>query len=214
MKVGQVTTITRRIGQDLSGGYLQGLVQGTIGNGKFAVGLMPEMAEFVNPIPTPRYSDDPTTNQQLIDILIRKIPRALRFNDRVSMMYGTELRVPFLDHRLVEFGLRQPIDRKIRNGLGKVFVRQAVSGFIPNSISQAPKRPLQTPQREWLGGKLATWAEDMIETGLKEWGGIWLDLDKVRQEWHEYKSGARGSSFHIWQWISLGLTKWNVERVA
>jgi asparagine synthase (glutamine-hydrolysing) len=53
------------------------------------------------------------------DAIFTKIPRALRFNDRASMRSSTELREPFLDHRLFELALRQPPDRKIGADTGK-----------------------------------------------------------------------------------------------
>ena len=84
---------------------------------------------------------------QYRDLFFTKIPRDCRFNDRISMMYGTELREPFLDHNLVEFSFALPKDKKIRNGQTKWIGRKVAKDFISGDLALAPKRPLQVPQR-------------------------------------------------------------------
>ena len=76
-----------------------------------------------DPLEARRPFPDALRNLQYRDMRFTKIPRALRFNDRVSMRASTELREPFLDHRLVELAFRQPADRKIRDGTGKWLLR-------------------------------------------------------------------------------------------
>jgi len=118
---------------------------------------------------------------------------------------SVELREPFLDHRLFELALRQPAERKIANGTRKWMLRRIARKLLPNEIVEAPKRPLQTPQREWLRGPLMPWANDMIESALSRWSGSWLDEPMVRSEWQQYREGRSDNSFFVWQWISLGL---------
>ncbi len=151
-----------------------------------------------------------TANARLRDILLRdlghtKLPRALRFNDRVSMRASCELREPFLDHRLVELALEQPVDRKIRDGEGKWLLRRMVTARLPRANATAAKRALQTPQREWLRGPLADWANDTIENALDQWADRWLDAAAVRDTWRRFRSGEGDNSFFVWQWIGLGL---------
>jgi asparagine synthase (glutamine-hydrolysing) len=148
---------------------------------------------------------DALRNLQYRDIRYTKIPRALRFNDRVSMRSSVELREPFLDHRLFELAFRQPTDRKLRGGVHKWMLRRLAERLLPAGISEAPKRPLQTPQREWLRGPLQAWASECIENALDAYGGTWLDPDAVQHEWRAYRDGAGSNSFFVWQWINLGL---------
>ena len=101
-------------------------------------------------------------NLQYRDLFYTKIPRALRFNDRVSMAHSTELRVPFLDHRLVEFAFALPEAFKLNGNQGKQLLRDVISKYIDNGISYAPKRALQTPQREWLGENLKDYVQKSI----------------------------------------------------
>ena len=144
----------------------------------------------------PEPFDNDLQNEQYRDLFYTKIPRALRFNDRISMAYSTELREPFLDHRLVEFAFAQPLEFKIRNGVHKYMLREILKSMVPEEISFAPKRPLQTPQREWLGLELKEWVKLNLEN-LKDLN--WFDNNQIDNEWESYLSGDQESSFHIWQ---------------
>lgn len=144
-------------------------------------------------------------NLQYRDLRHTKLPRALRFNDRVSMRASTELREPFLDHRLVELAMRQPSERKIRDGRAKWLLSSLVADLLPRGVVEAPKRPVQTPQREWLRGPLRGWAAERIEGALDRFGGSWLDAAAVRREWEAYCAGRGDNSFFVWQWIGLDL---------
>lgn len=167
--------------------------------------LTPEFRALADTFNPPSPFPDMLRNRQYWDTRYTKIPRALRFNDRISMRCSVELREPFLDHRLFEIALRQPPDRKIRNGTRKWMLRRIAGRLLPGEVVEAPKRPLQTPQREWLRGPLMPWANDTIERALGRWRGIWFEESRVRSEWRDYCSGQHDNSFFVWQWISLGL---------
>jgi asparagine synthase (glutamine-hydrolysing) len=157
---------------------------------------------------------DPLRNRQYLDARYTKIPRALRFNDRVSMRSSIELREPFMDHRLFELALRQPPDRKIRDGVHKWMLRKITADLLPCEVVEAPKRPVQTPQREWLAGPLRDWAHGCIETAFSEYLGSWFKKDSWNA-WRTYCDGESTNSFFVWQWISLGLTLQNsLQRTA
>jgi asparagine synthase (glutamine-hydrolysing) len=166
--------------------------------------LTPEFRALAAPFEPPRPFPDQLRNLQYRDVRYTKIPRALRFNDRISMRSSTELREPFLDHRLFELALRQPRERKIVNGTNKWLLRQITRQLLPDIISEAPKRPLQTPQREWLGGPLRRWADERIQAALA-FHGDWLDRKTVLTAWHDYCATGGNNSFYLWQWINLGL---------
>jgi asparagine synthase (glutamine-hydrolysing) len=130
------------------------------------------------------------------------------------MRSSTELREPFLDHRLFELALRQPPDRKIGADTGKLLLRQMVARMVPHGVVTAPKRPLQTPQREWLRGPLNQWARDRIDGALGQFGGSWLDTTAVETSFRSYRDAGDESSFHIWQWIGLGMMPRTIHAVA
>jgi len=168
--------------------------------------LVPELAARADRWEPPRVWGDPLRQLQDRDLRHVKIPRALRYNDGVSMQSSTELREPFLDHRLVELALRQPRDRKIRGGVRKWLMRQIVAEHLPVDVVRAPKRAMQTPQREWLRGPVRPWAESLINSALETHGGSWLDARAVRDAWRVFVTGGSDNSFYVWQWLSLGLT--------
>ena len=88
--------------------------------------------ELLSYVVKPEYAKpfkDELLNKQYRDLFYTKIPRTLRFNDRISMTYSTELREPFLDYRLVEFAFAQPIEYKINEGVQKKMLRDIVSKY-------------------------------------------------------------------------------------
>jgi asparagine synthase (glutamine-hydrolysing) len=167
--------------------------------------LKPDFCATAQPLENLCPFPDRLRNLQYRDIVQTKIPRALRYNDRVSMRSSTELREPFLDHRLFELALRQSTSRKIRNGTSKWLLRKIASKRLPGRLVEAPKRPVQTPQREWLRGPLRSWANDCIETAIHSYGGSWLEPTSVRRAWKMYCDGISDNSFFVWQWIGLGM---------
>jgi asparagine synthase (glutamine-hydrolysing) len=88
-------------------------------------------------------------------------------------------------------------------------LRQIAKKFLPRAVSESPKRPLQTPQREWLRGELRDWADERIEIGLRGQFGNWLDREAVRSAWEKYCAGGSDNSFYVWQWISLSYLEGN-----
>lgn len=142
-------------------------------------------------------------NKQYRDLFYTKIPRALRFNDRISMLFSTELREPFLDYRLVEFAFSLPLDFKIKNDLTKFMLREIASEYLVNDLVFAPKRALQTPQREWLGEDLKKWVEKCFLIIENSDYSKWFNQEELHKELVAYFKGDKQSSFHIWQCISL-----------
>lgn len=164
--------------------------------------------ELLNHADKPQYPQpfkDELLNKQYRDLFFTKIPRALRFNDRISMAYSTELREPFLDYRLVEFAFAQPKEYKIKRGVQKSMLREIVSKHLSDSITYAPKRPLQTPQREWLAKELKKEVNFGIKKISKSKYGEWFDITEMKKEWQRYIEGDNDSSFHIWQWLNFSL---------
>lgn len=74
----------------------------------------------------------------------------LRYEDRNSMAFSIESRVPFLDHRVVEAGIALPLSEKIRNGWTKLPIRKMLDGHVPSSIVwRKDKKGFVTPQQGW-----------------------------------------------------------------
>ena len=184
----------------------ESLVQGTGKSSSFKPNVLER--DFRNRAKKPEY---PTPfgsriqNLQYRDLFYTKLPRALRFNDRISMMFSTELREPFLDYRLVELAFSLPDAMKINGRTHKYLLREIIKGFVPNKISEAPKRALQTPQREWLGEDLTTFVNKSLGNLEDSAFQSWFDHDLIQKEWDLYQKGSKGNSFFLWQWINTSL---------
>jgi asparagine synthase (glutamine-hydrolysing) len=182
-----------------------GVVQGVVSRPVRPDCLAPDFRQLAERPLMPRPFGDYLRDLQYRDATVTKMPRALRFNDRVSMRSSAELREPFLDHRLFELALRQPGDRKINGGTRKWLLRRIARRTLPGPVTEAPKRAMQTPQREWLRGPLQDWARELVAEALQEYGGTWLDKKKVSAACENYFGAGGDNSFFLWQWINLGL---------
>lgn len=144
--------------------------------------------------------DNDLQNLQYRDLFYTKIPRALRFNDRISMMHSTELREPFLDYRLVELVFAQKEEMKFKNGQTKWLLRDLVKDYLGDTVALAPKRALQTPQREWIAQELKSYFSEKIAQFSKI---DFVDKKQVDAIWNDYLKGNQDNSFYLWQWVSF-----------
>jgi asparagine synthase (glutamine-hydrolysing) len=176
------------------------LIQGTRSSPVRPEVLDPEFGKLAEKETYPEPFSDKLKNLQYRDIFYTKIPRALRFNDRNSMMYSTELREPFLDYRLVELAFAQDESVKIHEGQSKWMLRQVAKDYLGNKVALAPKRPLQTPQREWIANELKGYFNDQIQHFSKL---NFVNEAKVNLIWKNYHTLGSDNSFYLWQWINL-----------
>jgi len=181
------------------------LIQGVKTSPTRANVLTSDFAEMARKGQYPQPFNNRVQNLQYRDLFYTKIPRTLRFNDRVSMASSVELREPFLDYRLVELAFAQPEEYKIRDGQKKWMLRQIAQKHLSKDIVSAPKRPLQTPQREWLGNELASFVDEQLERIASSEIRKWFNIDEMHREWKAYKNGEQDNAFYIWQWISVGM---------
>lgn len=109
--------------------------------------------------------------EKLPDELARKLfasthrtilPTLLRNYDRYSMAHGVEIRMPFMDHRLVSLAMALPWTSKIRNGYSKAVLRDAVAPFLPTSIAyRKTKFGFSPPANQWMRGPWREFLQDM-----------------------------------------------------
>lgn len=147
--------------------------------------------------------DEVATDMQYRDLRYTKLPRVLRMNDRASMAHSVELREPYLDHRIVEFCFRLPLEQKMRDGMGKWLLRHGAKGLIPEPIRLAPKTG-DCPATEWLRGPLAPMVEEIIFSKEFLERDI-FDPARVKEAWGRFKTKGAPNSFPIWQWVNTEL---------
>lgn len=124
--------------------------------------------------------------------------------DKVGMAHGIETRVPFLDHRLVEYAMTIPQSLKIKNGVPKYILKKAVEGLLPNDIIYRPKQGFNAPMQEWFRGPLEQYARDRIFNSPLTKQGI-FNYDFVRQLMDDHHNGMKnGQSV----WTFLNFTLW------
>lgn len=140
--------------------------------------------------------------------------------DKMTMANSLELRVPFLDYRLVEWAARAPACVKVgRDGLGRSYVtkrvlRQFADQRLPKEILSRPKQGFPVPAYDWLNKGLKSWATDLLtshDTRLYRW----LQKDPVHQQLKNgiHKDSTSLSQHRLWNLLilELWLRKWNPQ---
>lgn len=117
--------------------------------------------------------------------------------DRAAMGVSLETRVPFLDHRVVEYAWRLPLSMKIKNGQGKWPIRQLLYKHVPKALIERPKQGFSIPLAEWLRGPLRDWAEALLDAQRLEQEGF-LDPGPIRKKWEDHLLGRGNWHHHLW----------------
>ena len=110
----------------------------------------------------------PMQRIQMDDIAVDTLPQLLRFEDRSSMAFSIEARVPLLDHKVVEYGLSLPDHLKVHNGWSKYAIRQAMKGMMPENVRlRKSKLGFAAPDRIWPQHNLRAQINDLIGGALR-----------------------------------------------
>lgn len=117
--------------------------------------------------------------------------------DRASMAVSLEARVPFLDHRVVEFSWGLPLEWKCKAGESKIILKDLLYKHVPKKLLDRPKVGFGVPIDQWLRGPLREWSESLIEEGSLQQEGF-LDAKFVRSIWQEHLAGKRNWQYQIW----------------
>lgn len=117
--------------------------------------------------------------------------------DRAAMAYSLETRVPFLDHRIVEFSLSIPMQYKIRGGQSKWLLRQLLSRHVPPNLFERPKQGFTLPIADWLRGPLRDWAEDLLTPQALNATAL-FNTDMVCKVWQQHLSKRFNHQKGLW----------------
>lgn len=117
--------------------------------------------------------------------------------DRASMSVSLETRIPYLDHRLIEFSFKIPEEYKVRGNQGKWILKKVLERYIPRDLFDRSKKGFTVPLAEWLAGPLRDWAEALLnETNLKKEG--FFNSEKIIFYWKELLQGKSEYEREIW----------------
>lgn len=117
--------------------------------------------------------------------------------DRAAMAASLETRMPFLDHRLIEFAWRLPQSMKLSGSTGKWLLRRVLGRHVPMELFERPKMGFGIPLGQWLRGPLRDWAENLLAPErLRDEG--YFDVKAVCEKWREHRSGCANWQYLLW----------------
>ena len=133
------------------------------------------------------------------------LPALLRYEDRNAMAFGVESRVPFLDHRLIEYAFSKPSMFFIRDGLSKRVLRQATRGLLPEAVrTRRDKIGFNTPEAAWFRGAAREPIQRLLASPSVALHG-YLQPTVVRETCASFMAGAAVDTALIWRWVNLEL---------
>lgn len=157
-------------------------------------------ARIDSPVPWMMYVDQLT---YLPDDILVKV-------DRASMAVALEARVPFLDHRVVEFAASLPLALKVAGGTGKWLLRQVLYKHVDRRLVERPKQGFGIPVADWLRGPLRGWAEELLSESALSRAGL-FNTQVIREAWTRHVEGSRNFQYPLW--VILMFQAWH-QRTA
>ena len=126
------------------------------------------------------------------------LPTILRNFDRLSMAHGVEVRMPFMDWRLVTYAMALPVSMKADATHSKLVARQAMAGIMPDTIRTATRKVgFNSQMPAWLNGSLGRWADDLLATPHDAFDAL-VDRPSLRRRIAELNAGSG------WDWTTVG----------
>ncbi len=117
--------------------------------------------------------------------------------DKMTMANGLELRVPFLDHKLVEYAATLPARLKLKGSTGKYLLRQAMKNVLPKQIINRPKKGFPVPTETWLRGDLKDFVHDTLLAKNAACRG-YMDSRVIERVVNEHETGTENRRQEIW----------------
>jgi asparagine synthase (glutamine-hydrolysing) len=146
-------------------------------------------------------------NDALLNHFEYKLEHLLKWEDRNSMFFSLEARVPFLDYRLVEKILSMSSDLVINKGMTKHILRQAMKDILPEPIcKRKDKIGFGTPQDEWFRTvSFSNYIIELIRSESFKSRKVW-DTQSIEKTYQKHLAGKANQPNEIWKWIHL--EKW------
>ena len=169
----------------------------------------PPAAEFGTQAEIDSHSS-PLRRSMWAELVALRLPKLLRFRDRLSMLSSIESRVPYLDAGLVRLSLGLSDSQLVSGSVTKAVLRDVASavGAAKFAVSKFGN---PAPQREWMKGPLGEWVLRLLDDSALVRAGI-IDAAAFRKQLNDYRATtALGNSFFVWQFANMELWMRAVE---
>src|SRR3989440_4139913 len=171
------------------------------------------VAEDLERIQPERPASDFLARMTYLELKLRLPELLLMRVDKITMATSVEARVPFLDHKLVEYAMGVPRSLKVEGTSGKHVLKRALEGVLPRDVLYRRKRGFGAPVTSWFRGKTGVELEKLLMNstiGRRDF----FDYAFVARLLEEHRRGARDWGFHLWALLNLSLwyERW-IERV-
>ena len=130
----------------------------------------------------------------------------LKDTDQMSMAHALEVRVPLLDHKLVEYVMGVPDAYKRPNGIPKSLLVRSLGDLLPREIVHRPKQGFTLPFADWMRGDLRNFCEERLDPRRIGSQGV-FDAGEVKRLWRSFINGSRDVSWSR-LWILVTLEEW------
>ena len=157
---------------------------------------------YLNDLKKSPGNDDPLTRMAYNEFRLRLPELLLMRVDKVGMSTSIEARVPFLDHNLVEYTQNIPQSLKVKGGIKKNLLKQAVADLLPDEIIHRKKMGFAAPVEQWLKGDFGIRAEDTI-INCELVKNKTLQKDYITARFKEHRAGQADHALHIWTLFNL-----------
>ena len=156
-----------------------------------------------------RQSEQPYRSKDLFqshlfnDLIYKGLREYLRYEDRNSMAYSLESRLPFMDYRLVEWGFSLSERSKIYKGESKAVLRDVAKKYIPKEVHESKKKMgFVTPQEKWQRKELKPYLDEVFSNNFESKFSFINDKE-VKKIYSDYASGQNNDWTLVWRLANL-----------
>lgn len=148
---------------------------------------------------------EPMEKQAIFDLNFYLQDDLLTKVDRASMHFSLETRVPYLDHRIIEYALNLSPDLKYKNGTAKYILKEILYQYVPKKFFDRPKQGFVIPLEKWLNNELRFLIEENLSKEVIEQFGL-VSFPYVEQLKKDFYSGT--TYYYSRLWLLIVLHKW------
>jgi len=159
---------------------------------------------ILDQIESARPESDFLTRMTYLELKVRLPELLLMRVDKITMATSVEARVPFLDHRLVEYAMNIPRDLKVEGTSGKHILKRALEEILPRDILYRRKRGFGAPVTQWFRGGLSKELQELVMTSSLR-RREFFDYQFIAGLFDEHRRGTRDWGFHLWTLLNLSL---------